>query len=505
MASAIRGRLVRPWLRSVRVQGFVLAVILIVLPVLMFAVLANADAERRQLILASVEETGDAVAAGLAPTLRDLRLAEIGTLRSQLARFSAFDRSIKILLRPSLGQANAQFYLIATEPPISAEQTDAERAQLLDMGILPDLSPGCNAKFLRGRDASMLDNGTQVLTSVTSMEGVVGCWAIVITTSERRVLGAVEARPYWMRPEAQIAIAIYLFMAALIVAMFAGIWRDLLRFRRLALSSSEQPGFARLTDTPELAPVASAFDAMVQRMRRSAEMLRQAAEDNAHAFKGPISTIRIAIEQPARREGAPAGLLPNALEVISAALDRLDGLVRSARDLDTAAAELLEPQYDRVDLSELARTFVESYAVMSADQQVRLEARIDHGIAILAEPDMVETILETLVENAISFSPVEGRIVVGLRAEEPNAILTVDDEGPGIPPDRLERVFERYYTDRSTGRSQCGSSQHFGIGLWLARQNALSLGGRIEANNRQPHGLCVTVTLPLVLGQMAHK
>jgi two-component system sensor histidine kinase ChvG len=491
----------RSWLRSVRVQGFVLGVILILLPVLIFAVLANADAERRQLILAAVEETGDAVAAGLAPMLRDLRPAEIDSLQRQLARFGALDRSIKILLRPALDTANPEFYLIATEPAISAEERDAERQQLLDLGILPALSPGCDAKFLRGRDASMLDNGAQVLTSVASVQGVAGCWAIVIATSERRVLGAVEARPYWTRPEVRFAIGIYVLMAALIAAMFAGIWRDLLRFRRVALSSSEQPRFARLTDTPELAPMATAFDAMVQRMRRGAEMLRQAAEDNAHAFKGPISTIRIAIEQVGRRDGGSSLRLPmNTVGTISTALDRLDGLVRSARDLDTAAAELLEPQYARLDLTALVRTFVQSYAAMSVDRKVGLEARADDGITILAQPDIVETILETLVDNAIGFSPEKGRVLVQLKTERANAVLTVEDEGPGVPAERLARIFERYYTDRTNGRQPCGSAQHFGIGLWLARQNALSLGGRIEAANRQPHGLCVTVVLPLARG-----
>ncbi len=498
MASA-KGRLAVRWLRSVRVQGVALAVILIVLPALIFAVLANADAERRQLILSAVEETGDAVTAGLAPVLHDLHLADFAMLGSVLARFSTGDRSIKILFHPASGQAVSEFYLIATAPPVSPEETAAERQQLLDLGILPDLSTGCDARFLRGHDPSLLDNGTQVLTAVRSVDGVAGCWTIVIATAEGQVLGAAAARPYWARPEVQVAIAIYVLMAALIGAMFAGIWRDLLRFRRLALSPTDQSGFARLTDTPELAPLALAFDQMVQRLRRTAEMLRQAAEDNAHAFKGPISTIRIAIEPPTRRGAAADGLLPGALKTVAAALDRLDGLVRSARVLDAAAAEFLEPQYERVDLSALVRGFVASNAAMHAGREVDFEARIADGITVPGQPEMFETILETLVDNAISFSPDGGTIVVGLAAREDEAVLTVDDGGPGIPPDCLERVFERYYTHRPGDRSRADyahATQHFGIGLWLARQNTVALGGRISVANRQPHGLRVTAVFP---------
>jgi two-component system sensor histidine kinase ChvG len=482
----------------VRVQGLALAAVLIALPVLVFGILGAADTDRRQLIVNAVGETGDAVAAGMAPMLHDLRPSDTTTLRQALTRFAAPERSIKLLLRPEISAAPA-FYLIATEPQIPPDQKEAERQQLLGLGILPDLSQGCDARFVRGHDESLLDNGAQVLTSVASVNGTAGCWVILIATSARQVMGAVEARPYWARSDVRLAIVIYLLMAALIVAMFGGIWSDLLRFRRLALTSPEQPGFppagfAQAADTPELAPVASAFDSMVQRMRRSAEMLRQAAEDNAHAFKGPIGTIRLAIEPTHRVDDAAERLLPGALPAIEAALDRLDGLVSSARVLDSAAAELLEPAYERVDLSALVRGFVADHAAMTTGAAVTIEARVDDDICVLGQAELLETILETLVDNAVSFSPVAGRVVVALTVRGAEAVLSVADAGPGIAPGRLALVFERYYSDRPGG----GTGHHFGIGLWLARQNATAMGGRIGAENRTEGGLCVTVVLPVL-------
>ena len=492
------------WLRSIRVQAFTLAVILIALPALIFAILGNADAERRLLILNAVAETGDAIAAGLAPVLHDLRPAEIASLRHELSRFAAADRSIKILLRPASATMAEDFYFVATEPPISPEQTQAERQQLLELGILPGLSQGCVARFLRDRDASLLDDGTEVLTSVTSVVGTAGCWAVVIATGERRVLGAIEPLPYWARREVRVALAIYVLMACLIAAIFAGVWLGLLRFRRLALSPTEQAGFALMTAIPELASLASAFDSMVQRMKRSAEMLRQAAEDNAHAFKGPIGTIRQAIEQPLRHAAFDDRTLRGSLQTVSSALDRLDGLVQSARYLDSAAAELLEPQRSRVDLSALVRAFMDSYATASPTHDVRLEIHVADRIVVMAQPETLETILENLVDNAISFSPTGGRVVVRLESHGDQAIILVEDDGPGIAPDRLDRIFDRYYTYRpadSSGLGYGAAAPHFGIGLWLTRQNALSLGGQISAINREPHGLCVTVVLPMAKGR----
>jgi two-component system sensor histidine kinase ChvG len=497
MTDKLRWRGVR-WLRSIRVQACALLIILIALPVLIFTVLGNAEAERRLLIRNAVAETGDTIAAGLAPVVRELRPADVASLRSELSQFAASNRSIKVLFRPKNAGTAEAFYFVATAPPISAQQTEDERQQLLSLGILPGLSQGCTApRLLRDREATLLDNGAQVLTSATSIEGVAGCWAVVIATSESRVLGAIEVRPYWERPEVRVAIAIYTVMALLIAAIFSGVWLGLLRFRQLALSPTQPAGFARTTSIPELATLAAAFDSMVQRMRTSADMLRQAAEDNAHAFKGPIGIIRHAIE-PTVQAASDSHSENEPLQAITTALDRLDGLVQSARYLDNAAAELLEPEVSRVDLSALVRGFLRSYATMHAAREVRLDANVTDGIAVAGQPENLEAIIEPLVDNALSFSPPDGAMLVRLERNADAAILSVLDDGPGVTPERLERIFDRYYTHRPAELA-CShkSSSHMGIGLWLAKQNTVALGGTITASNREPHGLCIKVVLPM--------
>jgi len=109
----------------------------------------------------------------------------------------------------------------------------------------------------------------------------------------------------------------------------------------------------------------------------------------------------------------------------------------------------------------------------------------------------VESIVENLLDNAASFSPTGGEVRVRLQAQGTMATMTVEDEGPGVPQSALGRIFDRYYTDRRAAPRTEAESAHFGIGLWLARQNARALGGDIEAANRTPHGLMVTMRLPL--------
>jgi two-component system sensor histidine kinase ChvG len=109
----------------------------------------------------------------------------------------------------------------------------------------------------------------------------------------------------------------------------------------------------------------------------------------------------------------------------------------------------------------------------------------------MGQAELLETILEVLVDNAVGFSPVGGQVLVTLSIQNDKAVLTVADDGPGIVPERLDQVFERYYSDRPEG----AAGQHFGIGLWLARQNTLAMGGEIGVENHASGGLCATVTL----------
>jgi two-component system sensor histidine kinase ChvG len=487
MSGAIpeRGR----WYRSIRVQGAALAAVLIALPVLVYSVLAQADRERRTLVLNAVSETGDVVAAALAPLLSQLRPAEIDTLSRSLAPFSAPDRTIRVLLRPAAPAATSGFYLVAAAPPIPPDQAETERRQFLRLGIVAAGDGACAAQTGADAGPTFIGGGAEVLTSVRTVSGVAGCWVVVIATREQRVLGAVRPVAYWNRPETRAAIAIYGLMALLVAAIFAGVWTSLLRFRRLALDH-HAVRFASSTAVPELGPLATAFDDMVARLRRSATMIRQAAEDNAHAFKGPIATIRQAIallpprQRPDERER---------LEAIATALARLDGLVQSARALDSAAAELLDLQPERVDLSALVAAVAESMAGSATLRGVHLDSAIDPGIAVLAPTEALETIIENLIDNAIGFSPPGGSVRIGLARRDGKAVLTVSDSGPGVPAELHEAIFERYYTHRPQAAAD---ETHFGVGLWITRQNVLALGGTITPQPGSTGGLRMDVTLP---------
>ena len=471
------------WLRSVRVQVVALVVVLAALPFLVLLVMGKADAERRALVLEAVSEASAAIGTGLANELETLTPADIERLPRALGRFAGMDRNIRVLLRPS-GDAKGSFFLLAAEPPLLPDGIDTERRALIDMGVLASAAKACEAP--RGPPQLLKQKGTEAVTAVVSVAGQAGCWTVVISTSETWLHSLAGPRPYWQQPEAKAALAIYVLAAGLIALIFTGVWMALRRMQRLACGEHSRPYFARSVGVPELSALARAFDAMVDRLRRSAEVLHQAAEDNAHEFKGRIGTVRHALE-PFRRLPEAA----TAFKPVDTALERLDDLVQSARLIESEVAEMLAPEQEDVDLSALAATLVGSYA---SGYGPHVDCAISAGVVVRGRAGALETVVENLVENAVSFASPEGRVDVSLARDGNEAVLRIEDDGPGVDPSRLPHIFERYYSHRP-GRPK---GLHFGIGLWLVRQHVLAIGGKVAARNRDPHGLSMEVRVPAV-------
>ena len=486
-------------LRSLLLQGSLLAVILTVLPCLIYVILADGQRDQQELLHAAVTDAGRAIAAGLTPELRRLDPTQFTDIQARLAQFHDPGRRIALLWHPKEAFRADSFFYVASEPMIAADELDAEKARLTQLSVLPALAQNCSAEIEMPQPKA---GEKATITSISTVQTDSGCWAVVIAVASRDVVSGLANQPFWARHNVQFAAAIYGVMASLIVLIFAAVRSNLARFRRVALGNAPAPEFAEVTTIPEIAPVARAIDVMVQRLHNTAQTLRQSAEDNAHAFKGPIATIRQATE-PLRQLASSDEASRSALRVIQAALDRLDGLIQSARRLDAATADLLELSERNVDLSALLLSLVEEYRAMHDPTIVRLTHDLEPGLVVAGEVEIIETVCENLLENAIAFSPAGRTVSVTARAIEdesgrPIVRIQVEDEGPGVPAEALERIFERYYSDRKAAPDGEDDGQaHFGIGLWIARQNVQAMFGTVTARNRNPYGLCAEIRLPI--------
>src|SRR3546814_448317 len=200
--------------------------------------------------------------------------------------------------------------------------------------VFDNLAQSCWGELsmaLRHRRAS---GAEELLTSITPINTASGCWAVITTHSTTEFLGTSIDQPYWKTIEVRIAAAIYFAMAIFTIGLFVSIWRGLMRFRRLARSirtGASHVSFAQQNRVPELASVAEEFDRMTMALQDSAESIRLAAEDNAHAFKTPIAIMRQSLE-PLRRLVAPEEVRgQRALDVLEVSIDRLDQDRKSTR------------------------------------------------------------------------------------------------------------------------------------------------------------------------------
>jgi two-component system sensor histidine kinase ChvG len=496
-AVAARPRSV-PSLRSLRARLAVLLLVFLAVPLILYLAFRQADLERQSILLDTVRNEGKLIAAALAPTLAAADGSALAAAPRSLARFTDSGMGVKLLFKPNSAGSDAGFFFVAGVPEVPVGQLQAERNELADQGVLNRLAASCQGDSALALRVALPGGADEVLTSITPVQSTDGCWAVVIANSTQGIGSAVPGA-FWLDERLAIGLAAYLVMALLVGGLLFGLWRSLSAFGRTArdirLRGAKDQHFAERTAIPELAQVAREFDAMVGTLAQSATLIRQAAEDNAHAFKGPLGVIRQALEPLRRRLDTADPRALQALEAVTASVTKLEGLVQSARRLEEATADMLDLHAEPVDLSALVRRLALDYEDLVAGK-ARLEVATAAFVQVRGRDDLLETAIENLLDNAISFSPPGGLVSLSLSADDKQAHITVCDRGPGVPPARLAKIFDRYYSDRPQEHESGALSGHFGIGLWLVRRHVESMDGSVSACNRERGGLAVTITLP---------
>jgi two-component system sensor histidine kinase ChvG len=483
--------------RSLAARLVLVAAAFTAVPLFLYGEFSAAEATKQTLLLSRLQVEGQLIAGGLALGLSRLPKPSVVDTRRLLEALAPRNVNVRLLLRPGRPEA-ASLFLVGAVPPLAPDAIDAERERLAAAGILravPDSCQGGRALDLHYSSAAGKD---EVLTSIVPFTTAAGCWAVVTSLSAHEMAGSFLDRPYWRSPEVRSAAAVYALLVVLVMSVFGGLWLNLRRLghqaRRVAEGASRgSVPFSKTNRIPELDGVARELDDMVSNLRATADAFRFAAEENAHAFKTPIATIAQAVE-PLRRAVDGKSSASRSLQVIEAAVERLDSLVAASRRLDQVNADLVTPPRQPIDLSRLIGDLLASYGETVAERGPQIEPRITPNCVVRGGVELLDTVVENILENAISFSPADGLVTVTLARGDRLVVLAIDDQGPGAPDEVLERMFERYVSHRPQGDP--AGAPHFGIGLWIVRRNVAAIGGTVEARNLAGGGLRVTVTLP---------
>jgi two-component system sensor histidine kinase ChvG len=485
--------------RSLLVRLSLVVLIFALIPALIYERFRAADDQRRELLLSAIRLRGETVAAALTPLLTRPELP-LDSVQDELGRYAQPSDSLKLLYRPSA--ADTGFFYLASVPPVPPEALEPERLLLQKAGLLDRLSDSCSGALPVALLARVGDDRAELMTSLSPVRAETGCFVLIAASLLDEEAVRRLTMPYWQLPEVQFALGVYLLLAALVIAVLLDFWNSLRRFSKQAshvIRLRPGAGFAAGNKIPELHPVAQTFDRMVETLRAAARAIRDAAEENAHAFKTPMATIRQASTQLQRRVPVEDERGRRALSVIEASLDRLEDLVTAARQIDRSTAELLDPPAEEVTLAPLLSAICDGTrrTLPQGSPGVSLEIAEDPArpIRVIGSPNLIETAVENLIENALSFSPPGSMVTVRLATEGRYCAITVSDEGNGVAADDLPRIFDRYYSKRDHDTRPYGAG-NFGLGLWIVKRNIEAMSGSVTARNRAQGGLEVTLSLP---------
>lgn len=460
----------------------------------------SADRQMREIVTRAIQDRSALIAEALTPKLVVANASGRSALNEDLARYSSDGTILKLIFQPSEERHAGRFYFIASAPRIRPDEIAAELDELAHRGILPKISDACMWDAANEIRYTQANGSVELLTSIIPIRGADGCWVLTSTHTTSEFLNTSIGRPYWETREIRVAAAIYLVLAILALLVAVSIRVTLRRFREVAAEISQgrigDNAFTHRNVVPELSSVARDFDKLVHDLRGVSQQIRQNAEDKAHSFKTPLATIRSALEPVRRAVPLDNTRARRALEIIDSALSRLLDLVIAAQRHDISTADLLEAPRVPTDFSQLVGDAALHFREILATRDIRLIRRLDEKAIVRAGHGMLETVLQCVIENAISFSPRGGTIVVTLTVTGRNVELQVDDEGPGVDPAKIPHMFERYFSSRPQDDRDSPPSGHAGLGLWIVRRNVEALGGRVAAANRVGGGLSIVITLP---------
>jgi two-component system, OmpR family, sensor histidine kinase ChvG len=339
---------------------------------------------------------------------------------------------------------------------------------------------------LRGRTVGGVRVGADgervvsVSVPIQRVQAVLG----VLTLEAADVDDIIAAQRRSMLPFILVAVGVTLTSSMLLSYLIAKPIRRLARaadrVRQARARFISLPDIARRQD--EIGDLASSLEAMTNTLSLRMDAIERFAADVAHEIRNPLTSIRSAIDtlplvsDPEKRE--------RLMQILKNDIQRLDRLITDISNASRLDAELSRDSPRRIELGRLLSEIAGLYndGAKPGEPLVIYSAPETVGpMMVVGLEGPLSQVFRNLIDNARSFSPAGGEVRVTLGHDGRRIVTRVEDTGPGIPPENLETVFDRFYTSRPKGRAFGTNS---GLGLSIARQIVEAHSGRIWAENR---------------------
>jgi two-component system sensor histidine kinase ChvG len=347
-----------------------------------------------------------------------------------------------------------------------------------------------------GHPVSMMRNAPD-LTPVISAAAPEGPNVLLVTTNDPAFTRTVRDQRGFILASMAILITISVLLSSFLA-------RTIVRpLRRLAIAAHRvRLGRAREVNVPrlperidEIGMLARAVSDMSQSLRQRIDSIEAFAADVSHELKNPLASLRSAVEGLERVEDPE--LRARLTTVIRDDIGRMDRLIGDISEAARTDAELSRAHFRPVDLGALVEQLVESWEARRETGSARIafaRPRKESAV-VMGKPDRLARALNAILDNAVSFSPPGGLIEIAVARVGDEVLIRIEDEGPGVPAEAREAIFNRFHSVRPDAEN---FGRHSGLGLAIAQAIVNGHDGEIDVQDRDdaPSGARFTIRLP---------
>ena len=246
--------------------------------------------------------------------------------------------------------------------------------------------------------------------------------------------------------------------------------------------------------TGEMRNLADSYNAMAEKIEHFDQSRSQFVSNASHELKTPLTTMKILLENLIYQPDMPAELREEFMQDMNHEIDRLTSVVTDLLTLTQSDSHQTPLRLTQVDLSALAADTVHMLRPAAEKREHTLTADIAPGVTVTCDQGKVGQIIHNLIDNALKYTPDGGDIRLTLAAERSHAVLTVTDNGVGIPEEDQKHIFERFYrVDKARSRATGGT----GLGLSIVHEMVTMHGGEVSVESAPGQGSTFTVRLPV--------
>jgi two-component system sensor histidine kinase ChvG len=313
--------------------------------------------------------------------------------------------------------------------------------------------------------------------------------AVLLSSDDSEIEQAVRSVRFQILKVFCIALAVTVLLSIYLAGTIARPIRRLAaaaeRVRRGHGRQVLIPDFTNRGD--EIGDLSGALREMTSALWRRIDAIEHFAADVAHEIKNPLTSLRSAVETAARVDD-PAKQR-KLLSVVLEDVQRLDRLITDISDASRLDAELSRVELEPVMIGPMLETLVDVHQATADEKAPRLMLSLpgpvgtpQGDLSVLGVEGRLVQVFRNLIANALSFSPPGAAIHISARREGGSVTVTIEDDGPGIPDNKLDAIFERFYTERPAGEK---FGTHSGLGLSISKQIIDAHRGTIRAENRR--------------------